>query len=57
MPLYSYVCPSCGWGRTDIRTIEQRHEAPTCDRCRSVMKLVLDAVRGIVKNPAVPRRS
>jgi putative FmdB family regulatory protein len=55
MPLYSYMCDLCHRGRTDIRTIENRHKGPTCDFCRGSMRLLIDAVAGVVKDPAVPK--
>jgi predicted nucleic acid-binding Zn ribbon protein len=55
MPMYLYACPNCGWLRSDIRCIDQRHIAPTCDKCKEPMKLQITPVRGYVKNPAVPR--
>lgn len=54
MPLYSYLC-RCGFQREDIRCVAERHDAPQCDRCKSLMTLQVDPVRGFVRNPAVPR--
>lgn len=56
MPLYTYECSLCEWRRTDMRLIAERNDGPTCDICgEEDMKLVINAVPGIVKNPAVPR--
>lgn len=55
MPLYVYTCPKCESTRSDMRTIEERNDAPRCDHCGSKMALTLTAVRGIVRDPAVPR--
>lgn len=57
MPLYAYECAQCAKSRSDMRTIENRNNGPTCDRCRRKMTLVISPVAGIVKNPAVPRGS
>lgn len=58
MPLYDYFCPKCGAGKQDIRTIEERHDAPACPRldCHTTMQLRISPVPGFVKDPAVPRR-
>lgn len=56
MPLYEYFCAACDKWRVDMRTIAERQDGPTCDRCRKPMSLVISPVVGIVKNPAVPRR-
>lgn len=55
MPLYEYECPRCASQRSDVRTVEQRHDGPKCDFCSTPMALVVSPVRGVVKNPAVPR--
>lgn len=57
MPLYEYRCEPCKKERTDIRRVDERAFGPECDRCRKMMNLVVSAVAGIVKNPAVPRGS
>lgn len=57
MPYYSYQCKACGALKGDVRSIEQRHDGPTCHICNAPrMQLVIDAVRGIVREPAAPRR-
>lgn len=56
MPYYTYQC-QCGALKGDVRTIDERHDGPTCHHCGEKMKLVVDAVRGIVRDPAVPRRT
>ncbi len=56
MPLYVYECPICNGQRSDMRTVDDRHAGPTCDKCNWPMILVPQAVPGIVRNPAVPRR-
>lgn len=56
MPYYSYQCNGCGALKGDVRSIEQRHDGPTCHICKTPnMRLVIDPVRGIVKDPAVPK--
>lgn len=56
MPYYSYQCAKCQALKGDVRCIDQRHEGPTCHVCNTPgMKLVLDPVRGIVRDPAVPK--
>lgn len=57
MPLYVFECAICNSQRSEMRTIEERNDGPECDRCRWPMILVISPVAGIVKNPAVPRRS
>lgn len=57
MPLYSYRCKACGWQREDMRKVDERHDGPQCDRCRQLMRLEIDPVAGVVKNPAVPKGS
>lgn len=56
MPLYLYTCHRCKRTRSDMRTINERHDAPFCD-CGNKMILTPAPVAGIVKNPAVPRKS
>lgn len=56
MPLYEYAC-KCGAGKTEMRTVVERNDAPKCDRCVVPMALIVSPVMGIVKNPAVPRRN
>lgn len=58
MPLYEYKCPWCQAETTDMRTIEQRENGSLCYRCgKKHMVLVISPVKGVVKNPAVPRGS
>lgn len=35
MPLYCYVCNSCGYGWEDIAMMESRNVAPVCPDCKS----------------------
>lgn len=58
MPLYSYECEHCGQGSTAMRKVDERDDAPKCDRCkpRRTMKQVIEGpITAIIKNPAVPR--
>lgn len=57
MPLYVYKCDVCKAEAQDVRTIAERHDGPRCHRCGAVMVLQVSPVAGIVKNPAVPRKS
>lgn len=57
MPAYHYVCQKCDTSRVDMRCIAERHDGPDCDRCHIKMTLVVSPVRGIVKNPAVPKEA
>jgi putative FmdB family regulatory protein len=57
MPLYDYHCDGCDRGKQEMRLMAEREDAPTCDQCGEQMKLQISAVRGVVKNPAVPRES
>lgn len=54
MPLYTYLCKWCQQTRVDLRTIAERDKGPKCDRCKPArkMKRQMDAVHGVVKNPA-----
>lgn len=55
MPYYTYQCRTCSNLMSDVRTIPERHDSPQCYKCRGSTQLVLDPVRGIVKDPAVPK--
>lgn len=56
MPLYTYECPGCKYRATDMRVIAERHDGSKCYACgKHKMELQIDAVRGIVRNPAVAR--
>lgn len=57
MPLYAYKCDVCKAEAQDVRKIDERHDGPRCHRCGAVMVLQVSPVAGIVKNPAVPRKS
>lgn len=56
MPAYIYTCPTCDAQRWDMRTVAERHDGPTCDRCREPMKLLIGPTPGVVRDPAVPRK-
>lgn len=56
-PMYTYECEPCRRLQTDMKKIDERHEAPLCRQCSQQMKLVLSATPGIVRDPAVPRRN
>lgn len=57
MPLYSYQCtkPKCPGGIEAMRTVEARYIAPDCQLCGSPMKLEVQPVYGVVRDPAVPK--
>lgn len=58
MPIYQYECQkwACGTQYEAMKCIEQRQYAPRCPKCKGLTgKLVITPVRGIVKNPAVPK--
>jgi putative FmdB family regulatory protein len=56
MPLYDYKCPRCGVLEVNVpRKIDERHDGPECFHCKKPMDLEVGAVKGVVKNPAVPR--
>lgn len=57
MPFYGYRCSDCDCTKLEMRTIAERNETPDCDRCKQPMDLEIAPVSGIVKNPAVARRS
>lgn len=57
MPLYAYHCLPCVLAVLEMRTMDERHDAPVCFNCKQPMKLIITPVAGIVKNPAVPRRT
>jgi putative FmdB family regulatory protein len=52
MPYYTYQCRGCGNLQSDVRLIDERHDAPKCHKCKGETGLVVDPVRGIVKDPA-----
>lgn len=56
MPLYSYECTDskCYGRQRELRAVADRHIAPTC-YCGKQMKLRIEPVAGVVKNPAVPK--
>lgn len=59
MPIYEFLCPSCG------RTIDRLLKKPQktirsfCTKTQKdvTMKRIFSPTPGIVKNPAVPRRT
>ena len=57
MPVYEYRCPKCKAQFDDVRSVAEREYTPACYRCGAKTELVVSAVAGIVKNPAVPRGS
>lgn len=60
MPLYTYQCPWCNHQMERTRPIEERHAFLLCDNPKHKktrpMRLVIQPVAGIVRNPAAPRR-
>lgn len=58
MPVYEYRCFECGHTQDEIRAIADRTaNAPECPHCELIMTPVIGPVRGVVKNPAVPKRN
>ena len=60
MPIYEYRCPRCGQIQEAIRCIADRYDAPLCfehPKAAVEMQFVVSPVRGIVVDPAVPRRT
>lgn len=60
MPLYQYRCPRCAAEVTEMRPMDDRNrDRPICHNgdAPMVMDLIISPVPGIVKNPAVPRKS
>ena len=59
MPLYEYYCALCNRYEMEMRLIVEREQKPLpkCGQCGDETKPVISPVRGVVKNPAVPRRS
>ena len=55
MPLYQYDCLNCGRVTEGMRLIEERRITPECYFCGAPTEMVIPPVRGIVKNPAVPK--
>ena len=55
-PLYEYHCV-CGSVRTEVRSIEDRDKRLKCTACSKYVKREQTPVRGVVKNPSVPRRT
>lgn len=58
MPIYTFAC-KCGNTVDVIRCIADRNKPSYCALCPDGprMKKVLSPTRGVVKNPAVPKRS
>jgi putative FmdB family regulatory protein len=42
MPFYDYICLKCGTEEEHLRSIEERHNAPSC-RCGANMKLLVSS--------------
>jgi putative FmdB family regulatory protein len=57
MPFYDYHCDKCNSGTSQMRFVAEREDSPKCIFCDQKMRLVISPVAGIVRNPAVPRRS
>ena len=60
MPFYTYKCPLCDAEVEEMREMDDRRtNPPMCYNAETPirMELVTNPVAGIVKNPAVPRRS
>jgi len=55
MPLYQYKCQWCDRITEGMRTVQERGFTPECYFCGKATTLIVSPVRGIVKNPAVPR--
>jgi putative FmdB family regulatory protein len=55
MPLFEYRCTVCLKTATEIRCIAERDKAPTC--CGVPMQREITPVHGVVKNPAVPKKT
>jgi hypothetical protein len=54
--IYVYACPTCNSTVEDRRPVERRNvRRPPCNACGRTMDLQLQPVRGVVKNPAVPK--
>jgi predicted nucleic acid-binding Zn ribbon protein len=63
MPVYEYKCPRCKQVAEIVCAIRDRDlplecENYDCDEYRQpVMKRIMSPTHGVVKNPAVPKRS
>jgi predicted nucleic acid-binding Zn ribbon protein len=60
MPLFTYQCPrsECQAEIKAMRCIADHANGPLCYRCgKAQMNQILDPTPGIVKDPAVPKKS
>ena len=60
MPFYTYKCERCGATAEELRPMDDRNTNPPVCYNGDVpidMKPVITPVAGVVRNPAVPRRS
>ncbi len=59
MPLFEYRCPLCGAECNQIRCVADRSLGEQCYRCgkANMEQIISKPPIGIVKNPAVPKRS
>lgn len=57
-PVYDWRCGGCGSVRSEIRCIADRDKPVKCDVCKDKIPMTREPspTRGIVKNPAVPKR-
>lgn len=54
--VYVYWCGLCKCRMDCVRTVDRRYkDAPKCSICGARMKLVIQPVAGVVKNPAVAK--
>ncbi len=57
MPFYTYRCERCDITREDLKCMAARDKLPRCTTCKKPMPREIEPVAGVVKNPAVPKRS
>lgn len=57
MPIYEYHCARCDHVTSELRSMATRDKPAPCEKCGCASKRVVSATPGIVKNPAVPRKT
>lgn len=56
MPIYLFLCTKCGNDEERILCVAERDKDQVCTKCDYSMLRLQTPVRGIVKNPAVPKK-
>lgn len=57
MPVYAYRCPCCGYASEEMRCIAMRDNRLACAVCETPMNREISAVAGVVRDPAVQKKT